>query len=113
MTITKEKLSKAVESLKKRLCCERPVAHYCRDICLENPDWCDVAIAIEAMETLQNLLPLLQLDTDIVLPIIRCKDCKHFDDDDYAEGKKKCFCYIHGEFRPMEYFCASAERREK
>lgn len=45
--------------------------------------------------------------------IIRCKDCKHFDDDDQAAGKKRCFCYLHGEFRPMEYFCASAERREK
>lgn len=45
-----------------------------------------------------------------VVEVIHCKDCKHFDGDDQAAGKKRCFCYLHGEFRPMEYFCASAER---
>ena len=52
-----------------------------------------------------------KLTEDGYVQVIRCKDCKHFDDDDQAAGKKRCFCYLHGEFRPMEYFCASAERR--
>lgn len=47
-----------------------------------------------------------------VVPVIRCKDCIYYDEDDLSEGKKKCFCYLHLEFRAMEYFCASAERRE-
>lgn len=45
--------------------------------------------------------------------VVRCKDCKHFDEDVQIPGKKRCFCYLHGEFQPMDYFCASAERREK
>ena len=113
MLMDKEKISKAIDGLKRRLCCERPVAHYCRDICMEDPSLCDVAVAIEALETLQKLLPMLQLDNDVVLPIVRCKDCKYFDEDDLSEGKKKCFCYLHGEFRALDYFCSSAERREK
>ena len=59
MLMNNEKLSKAIDGLKLRLCCERPVAHYCRDICLENPDLCDVAVAIEAVETLQKLILLM------------------------------------------------------
>ena len=105
MSIPNEKLSKAVDGLKKRLCCVRPVAHYCRDICLEDPSLCDVAVAIEAMETLQKT------QTADVVEIVRCKDCKEFDDIELAAGKKKCFCYIHGENFPPDYFCASAERR--
>lgn len=56
MLIDKEKISKAIDGLKRRLCCERPVAHYCRDICMEDPSLCDVSVAIEALETLQKLI---------------------------------------------------------
>lgn len=55
---------------------------------------------------------IYNIPTADVVEIVRCKDCKHFDDDDQAAGKKRCFCYLHGEFRPMDYFCASAERKK-
>lgn len=63
------------------------------------------------VECLGDVLDLVnEQPTADVVEVVHCKDCKHFDDDDQAAGKKRCFCYLHGEFRPMDYFCASAER---
>lgn len=40
----------AVERLKKRICCEKPVQHFCRDDCMYGIEECEIAMAIEALE---------------------------------------------------------------
>ena len=42
-----------------------------------------------------------------VVPVVRCKDCKHFLMDE-------CLHRIHGNvvYRDREYYCADGERRE-
>ena len=40
----------AIERLKKRICCERPVQHFCRDDCMHGIEECEIAMAIDALE---------------------------------------------------------------
>lgn len=59
----------AVERLKKRICCEKPVQHFCRDDCMHGIEECEIAMAIEALE---KQIPK-KLDTQTG----QCK-CGHF-----------------------------------
>lgn len=40
----------AIETLKKRICCEFPVEHFCTDDCRSGDEYCAVALAIRALE---------------------------------------------------------------
>lgn len=40
----------AIERLKKRICCEKPIQHLCTDNCLYGIEECEIGLAIEALE---------------------------------------------------------------
>ena len=40
----------AIEHIKKRICCEQPVAHHCRDNCLYGEGECAFGLAIKALD---------------------------------------------------------------
>ena len=43
-------INEAIERLKKRVCCEKPVQHFCCDNCLHGIEECEISLAIEALE---------------------------------------------------------------
>ena len=44
----------AAEELRKRLCCEQPVAHFCNDICLYGKNLCPIQMAMDMLEKEEN-----------------------------------------------------------
>jgi hypothetical protein len=42
--------AEAVESIKKYICCEKPIQRHCQDSCLDEIENCPYSLAIEAME---------------------------------------------------------------
>lgn len=43
-------IKEAIERLKKRICCEKPIQHFCTDNCMHGVDECEVSMSIEALE---------------------------------------------------------------
>lgn len=39
-----------LEKIKKRICCEYPVQHFCTDACMSGKEYCEFAMAIESLE---------------------------------------------------------------
>lgn len=58
MQIHSTDLSKTIDSLKRKYCSN---PHYCYDVCLDDPGACEMAIAIDSMEMLQNLDELIKI----------------------------------------------------
>lgn len=48
-----------------------------------------------------------------VVEVVRCKDCEECDKDDLKKGYATVFCFHHGSYVPLRYFCGSGKRREK
>ena len=48
-----------------------------------------------------------------VVEVVRCKDCEECDKDDLKKGHATVFCFHHGSYVPLRYFCGSGKRREK
>lgn len=42
--------TEAAESIKKYICCEKPIQRHCQDSCLDEIENCPYSLAIEAME---------------------------------------------------------------
>jgi len=40
----------AIKRMRKRICCEEPVQHFCTDNCMYGVDECEISIAIEALK---------------------------------------------------------------
>ena len=60
----------AIERLKKRICCEMPIQHFCKDNCM----YCEVSLAIEA---LKKQIPMLWEESfEGYETIYTCPKCK-------------------------------------
>ena len=62
----------AIEHIKKRICCEQPVAHHCRDNCLYGESECAFGLAIKALEKQIPKKPRGDLHC---VPHFRCPSC--------------------------------------
>ena len=40
----------AIKRMRKRICCEKPIQHFCTDNCMYGVDECEIAIAIDAID---------------------------------------------------------------
>ena len=40
----------AIKRIKKRICCEKPTAHFCTDNCMHGREECEIAMAMDAIE---------------------------------------------------------------
>lgn len=45
----------AIKILRRRICCEQPVAHFCDDSCMYNQNKCPISMAIKALEEQDNI----------------------------------------------------------
>ena len=58
---------------------------------------------------------LEKMPTVDAVPVVRCKDCKHWDKEWeplYALKGEVHFCTEHGETMDSEYYCADGERMD-
>ena len=42
--------AEAIEEIRKRICCEKPVAHFCNDSCMYGEGQCPIDMAIQALK---------------------------------------------------------------
>lgn len=40
----------AIERIQKRICCESPVQHFCTDACMDRAEFCEIALALYALQ---------------------------------------------------------------
>ena len=68
----------------------------------------------KAGSTLNNMrkAELIKEDADDVAPVVRCKDCKHWQDNNGGYPHEECR-WGHGETPDANDFCSYGERREK
>lgn len=43
-------IKEAVDRLHERICCEKPVQHFCKDDCMHGSDKCEIALSVIALE---------------------------------------------------------------
>lgn len=55
---------KAIETIVKKICCEKPIHNFCNDSCLDGPNRCPIDMAIQALKEQENKLNCLVANTE-------------------------------------------------
>ena len=63
----------AIDRLRTRICCEKPIQHFCTDDCMYGIHECEVSIAIAALE--QQIPTKVAIETDDDTTICYCPIC--------------------------------------
>lgn len=82
----------AVGRLRKRICCEKPVQHFCTDNCMSGENECEISLAINALEKQIPKKPDLVEFTKGTVPvtIAYCPNCRN----SFGELKPSMCIYI-------------------
>lgn len=70
----------AIERIKKRICCEKPVQHFCNDSCMHSSKCCEFALALKALEK-QVPKKVMYREFEMLGEQIFCSECQHAVDD--------------------------------
>lgn len=76
--------------------------------------------ALEVIEPLSTMIDVKRLLADMsaadVTPVVRCKDCRHWNRLDVEDENKRYFCNVDGMWckpaRSKNDFCSYGERKE-
>ena len=67
--------TEAVESIKKYICCEKPIQRHCQDSCLYEIENCPYSLAIEAMEKQIPKKPIIKKSCKVNAFTLICPNC--------------------------------------